>query len=820
MRGWIKKTTAVMLSAAFLLSAIPAEAATHVTAGQNSVEQGTIVWFDSSDRKADSSTTASELEKKLAEVQEQVDNANSSISSSMGEQYEIMEDFGGIKNPQDVLENQGAASSSNTLSDEEFTELANRLGLESNPFGDAVQGSKPNIEIITIVKEILQNHDRPSDILGGDDSDGGKTANDFFEDDFTEESFKELCDRLGIDPETFLKENSDKMWDTVTSELNKEFNKFLSDFRRYKAKQYLEYLKNKDLVDAEQKEAMEAAMKRYTAATSSNGDLLEVSSGYEDFWDSAFYRQADIVYTCSVCGWQYGWKDGQSLTCACGKHLDNTPRQHDFESPGLDESQANDHYGKCQYCKKEITASNAESFYYQKKESAAGNGTGTFALICSDCANYDGYFYYIPYETADPEGYASGHGDAFLSIGQMGAEDFEENQKLLETDTWYVKKEKDGSYSLPGIDPRYKIAKPEDILGELTPYVQVVNDTYPKPDFPDSPGSDDIYSDDNEDILQDFIDGAMDEDNRNDTEDSLSDIFKLLEEYDDTGYLKDISISPSVWDEEKVQEAFEDAVGNMADTIVEYQEVVINQDKENNAYDLIKDTRHVEGIMDWDDRLTAIFGEWPANENLWSDAQKELYEQFINQYKNSQDGKDTIDDIFQDGILDSDNIEDILESLDLFLDGYTDINDTVKVDVVIDSSNVENENKVYETETMIASSYQIVVNGVEKAEMPWAGGYAQLRCSNIGTYVIRRTCELVRSTIYTGTMNRTIRWTATKGDQTVTLYEKTVQFSYCDTYSKNISGGKERMPDIRIHVKAGDQTDLSVTNGFTSERVY
>ena len=82
-----------------------------------------------------SSTTASELEKKLAEVQEQVDNANSSISSSMGEQYEIMEDFGGIKNPQDVLENQGAASSSNTLSDEEFTELANRWAWKATRLG-------------------------------------------------------------------------------------------------------------------------------------------------------------------------------------------------------------------------------------------------------------------------------------------------------------------------------------------------------------------------------------------------------------------------------------------------------------------------------------------------------------------------------------------------------------------------------------------------------------------------------------------------------------------------------------------------------------
>ena len=243
-----------------------------------------------------------------------------------------------------------------------------------------MQGSKPNIEIITIVKEILQNHDRPSDILGGDDSDGGKTANDFFEDDFTEESFKELCDRLGIDPETFLKENSDKMWDTVTSELNKEFNKFLSDFRRYKAKQYLEYLKNKDLVDAEQKEAMEAAMKRYTAATSSNGDLLEVSSGYEDFWDSAFYRQADIVYTCSVCGWQYGWKNGQSLTCACGETFRQYARQHDFESPGLDESQANDHYGKCQYCKKEITASQCGVLLLPEKRIRRGKWDGNVCL--------------------------------------------------------------------------------------------------------------------------------------------------------------------------------------------------------------------------------------------------------------------------------------------------------------------------------------------------------------------------------------------------------------------------------------------------------
>lgn len=808
---------AVLLSGVMLFTSLPAYAATQVTAGQNTVEQGTVVWFNSSDRRGDSTSEDSDISRIFAQEQEKVDNANSAINTNMDEIYQLMGQYGGLKNPGNALENGGAASSTNTLSDEEFTELAHRLGLDSNPFGDAVQNSTPNMQIIEIIKEIIKDSGSMSDILENDDG-SQKTANDFFPEDYRDQAFQELCDRLGVDPETFLQEQTGAMWDRYESTTDQLMQDLLAEFRKKRLQMYQDYLVNKDAMDDAAREAMEELEKQFSITTGTNGDILQVT---EESWkDNVFYRQADIVYTCSVCGFQYGWADGRSLQCACGKHLDNTPREHFFESSGLDESDANDQFKRCQYCKKEITAQNAEGFYYQTQESAAQNGTGTFALICSDCANYDGIFFYIP----NYDDYTTGHGDAFLTIGQMSAEEFEGCKDIEDpADPWYVKEDGDGRLYFPNqsIDRMY-ISTPEEALGELTPYIQVVDPNTDRPtpdvDVPDL-GNGGIDTD-GDGIVDDFLDDAIDEGDRVDTDDSLQDLIDLLIEYDDTGYFEEIYLEPpESWNEEEFEEVFKNSVETITETVIEYQQTVIDADEENDAFDRIKDTGKVDGIMSWNDRLTAIFGEWPSNYELWTDEQKALYEQFMQQYQNA-DAQEIIEDMMGQGIFDEEDQDVLLEALQEYQDGYTDIEDSVVVNLVVDSTEGEGRNTVYEAETMIASSYQIVVNGVVKSEMPWTGGYASLRCSNLGTYVIRRTCELVRTTIFTGTTNQTIRWTATKGGQTVTLYEKTNTYAYCNTYSQNISAGKERMADIIVHVVAGDQVDLSVPSGFTSERVY
>lgn len=804
------------LAAGMTVSSVcPTRAATYVGAGQNTVEQGTVVYFNSSDRQSDASSSDSQINKKLLEAQEKVDSANAAVSSNMNEQYALMQEYLGLKNAKDIVENQGAASKTNTLSDEEFTKLANRLGAKSNPFNDIVSDMKPNTDIIDTVGEVIKAAGKPSDVLKNEDG-SDKTAGDFFKDYDVDQAFRELCKRLGVDPDTFLQNSQDEMKAALTAALKERFDEFMKMYRQWKMQIYLAYLQAKD--DA-YNSLREAAEKEYQATIATNGDLLEVTNESKSWWDEVkdlfFYRQADVVYTCKNCLEWYGWKDGKERTCLCGKKLKSAPREHLYTSEGLSDEEANDQYKKCQYCKKSITANNVESFYYQTQ--ASGNGTGTFALICSDCANYDGVFYY----EKNTDTYAAGHGDAFYSIGKISKEELAEYKKIKDpTDPWYVE-EKNGTLRFPNQgDGNYVIGTPQQALGNLTPYIQIEIDTSvnPGPNIPDKDTGGDAYSDDDINWLQDYLDNLYDDLARAISNDSMADMLDLLKQYDDTGYLNKVGLDVAGADMEGLQEAFDSAIENMATDIVKYQNEVIEDAKKNNAYDRIKDSKHVNGVKDWDERMNAIFGEWPDNYDMWTDEQKALYAKFMAQYNSGGDA--LVDEIIDKGILDKDSIQDILDGLEDFKDGYTDITDSVKVNLVVDTTVEDGEDTVYQADTRLASSYQIVVNGTAKAEMPWAGGYAELRCSNIGTYIIRRTCELARTTIYTGKKDVTVKWTATKGGQTVTLYEKTSQFSYCDTYSKNISSGKERMKDIKINVVAGSQTDLTVTSGFTSERVY
>lgn len=789
----LKKGIAAVLAASFMFSSVHVEAATYVKGGMNgSIQQGGSVWFNSSDRAGDTSSTDSEVERYLNEAKEKVNNDNASVKSNIDEQFKLMAEYAGMRTGPDGIEigggstGGGGTSSSNYLSDEEYRELAQRLGANGDAFKDAVSSSKPNMEVINTIRDILSQNGSASDILRNENGEQ-KTGNDFFPDDYHESLFKDMLEDAGTTVDEFNDMSREEAQKYLENLIKESFG-MVNDFRQKMKKSYV-------AGDPEHRGILP------------NGDVYEVKTTefFISFLSFLFYQSANFMATCSKCGKYYGFKDGEQYTCSCGKTGYAGAKDHHFDSAGLDESEANDQLSKCQYCNKRITASNIMDFYYQTWKTDTSPNSGTFACVCRDCLDFDGIYFVTDYVTED--NYAQGHGHAFETKTAFTYAELEEYTKLSPDDINYCVKDADGTYQFPNHPTlnsnMVRQGTATQLLGEPKPYLNIE-------------GGDDSLNE----TMQEALDSVREFFKDDEETVKFSDAVDMLLSYDDNSFLSNMSVDPENWDMKGVDEAIKKATEKMLNDIEKHQQDVIKQNEENNALENIRNAEEVEGIPNWDDRMAYIFGEWPSNYALWTDEMKKLYEKFINQYRDDEETKRVVNDMIENGVFDEKDTEEMLEALENFLDGYTNVEDKIKVTAIVDSTGKGSENVVHAVETLSPVSYSYSINGVAQRSSPWTGGYAAVSCHSLGSYEILRTCKKVRTEIVTGSATEKITWVASKGGVEVTLYEKEFTFSYYNSYSKGLAGEEVAMPAIHFTVVAGDQMDLSVKGGFTTERVY
>lgn len=102
-------------------------------------------------------------------------------------------------------------------------------------------------------------------------------------------------------------------------------------------------------------------------------------------------------------------------------------------------------------------------------------------------------------------------------------------------------------------------------------------------------------------------------------------------------------------------------------------------------------TEKLKDTKDYDKAVNKVFGEWPADRNLWTDKQKEIYEQFKEKYGKSEGMQGALDDMIKDGVFDKNKTYDqIIKGIDDYIAGFTSINESVTVYVTVDTVGAEN----------------------------------------------------------------------------------------------------------------------------------
>lgn len=103
---------------------------------------------------------------------------------------------------------------------------------------------------------------------------------------------------------------------------------------------------------------------------------------------------------------------------------------------------------------------------------------------------------------------------------------------------------------------------------------------------------------------------------------------------------------------------------------------------------------NVKKIMDseaYKEDINKIFMTWNAEKSKWTTAQKDLYDRTYEMWKNDTGIQDTLKDMIDKGIISKDKTPDqILKGVDDYIASFTSINESVTVNVTVDSVGGEN----------------------------------------------------------------------------------------------------------------------------------
>lgn len=263
------------------------------------------------------------------------------------------------------------------------------------------------------------------------------------------------------------------------------------------------------------------------------------------------------------------------------------------------------------------------------------------------------------------------------------------------------------------------------------------------------------------------------------------------------------------WDDitEEQLKAFEDALRN------DYEDGVPSADFRG-------DEEKISESEEYQRFEKEIFGEWNADKQKWTEKQKELYEDIMNQY-NSGNFSDLIEDMRQDGVFDHEDAQDRLDALHKFMSQYTSVSDEISTTLVVD----------YRDGITKISSEEKTVVGLGKAEVynnstgervcyidPWDTALSSVwLASDIGMYTVKRSVDVYDCTWRLEKTTAHVKWVA--DDLGIVLYDKEISRVREDSSGTNYRNKRTVKPaDALVKVIAGN-LDLNNIDYYATERI-
>ena len=228
--------------------------------------------------------------------------------------------------------------------------------------------------------------------------------------------------------------------------------------------------------------------------------------------------------------------------------------------------------------------------------------------------------------------------------------------------------------------------------------------------------------------------------------------------------------------------------------------------------------KKVKDSEEYDEYEKKVFGNWPADQDKWTQKQKEIYEEY-QKYKNSQ----VMEDMKDAGVFDGEDAEEKIEKLDNFQSRYTSISDDISTTMIIEcntgSANVHTEEK-----TVIGLGRFDVFNSETGEKVAWNDMWDMTtRCiwhaSKIGRYTIRR-----EVTVYDVQWKYTeykahVKWLVDGCEDLEPIYDKETSIIREDSTGTNARNARKvRASDVHVRVVPSD-FELDNTDDFTTERI-